>query len=217
MTRVSASILSADLSRLGDEVCRVKAAGADMLHIDVMDGIFVPPMTIGDVVVSSLNKTKNITFDTHLMLSRPERSIPLFAQAGSDIISIHVESDYEKGLQNALELIKKSGCKAGLAINPPTPIEKAFPFIGIADVFVIMSVNPGYGGQAFIPQSLNKIESLRNKAENLGINAVIEVDGGINEKTAPAVIKAGADILVSGNYLFASVNMKAAVESLRLL
>ena len=218
MTKISASILNADLSNLGHEVARVHKAGAAMLHIDVMDGIFVPPLTIGDVVVKSLRNhignNIDIVFDTHLMVSNPsEKLIENFADAGSDYISVHIESGCD--VKAALRQIRSLGCKAGLAINPPTPIEAAFEFIESADMFIIMSVNPGYGGQAFIPESVDKIAALRAEAKRRGIDVLIEVDGGVNDKTAPDVIKAGADILVAGTYLFNSADMKAAVDTLR--
>jgi ribulose-phosphate 3-epimerase len=210
---ISVSILNSDLSNLEREVARVEESGAGMLHIDVMDGIFVPPLTIGDVVVKSLRSKSALVFDTHLMVSKPTLlMLENFAKAGSDYITIHAESDC--ALRDSLAQIRSLGCKAGLAINPPTPIEKVFEYIELVDLFVIMSVNPGYGGQAFIPTSLDKIAALRTEISSRGGCALIEVDGGINADTAPEAIKAGADILVSGSYLFNAPDMAAAVKAL---
>ena len=211
--KVSASVLNADLSALGEEVGKVERAGASLLHIDVMDGVFVPPMTFGDVVTKSLRKKSSLIFDVHLMVKNPENLIERFAQAGSDMISIHVESDCD--VAGTLARIRRPGLKAGLAINPSTPIESVYTYLGLADMFIIMSVNPGYGGQAFIPESTEKIAALRNEAAKRGVPALIEVDGGINENTAPDAVKAGADILVAGTYLFNSSDMSKAVESLK--
>jgi ribulose-phosphate 3-epimerase len=212
--KISTSILNADLSNLQSQVAQVRESGAEMLHIDVMDGRFVPPLTIGDVVVKSLLPHKGgLVFDTHLMVSEPSATmLQNFAAAGSDYITIHVESGCD--VCASLEYIKKLGCKAGLAINPPTPIERLYDYLELADMFLIMSVNPGYGGQAFIPETLGKIAALRAELHSRGISAEIEVDGGINDKTAPDTIKAGADILVSGSYLFNAPNMAEAVRSI---
>jgi ribulose-phosphate 3-epimerase len=215
MIKVSASILNSDLSALGEQVSRIEKAGADMLHIDVMDGVFVEPITVGNGVVKSIRDKSRIIFDTHLMTRWSERLIPLFAEAGSDIITIHVESDSH--ISDNLREIRRLGLKAGLSLSPETDVSMAYPYLKEADMFLIMTVVPGYGGQKFIWKTLEKITALREEMKRQGISADIEVDGGINEETAPFAVKAGANILVAGTYLFNSPNMAGAIEFLKNL
>jgi len=207
--KIAPSILNADLANLQSEIARLENAGVELLHIDVMDGVFVPPMTMGDVVVKSLRSKSNLLFDAHLMVSNPsERLIKNFADSGSDIITIHVEQNEQ--VAEKLAYIRELGCKAGLALNPPTPVSEVLPYIGLVDMFVVMSVNPGYGGQAFIPESADKIAQIREKTD-----VAIQVDGGINDKTAPIAVSAGASVLVAGSYLMNAADINAAVASLR--
>lgn len=198
--RISPSILSADFARLGEEVAAVTKAGADYIHIDVMDGHFVPNITIGPQVVKALRPHSSLPFDVHLMISPADPYIAAFAEAGADIITVHPEAGPH--LHRTLQLIKAQGKKAGVSLNPATPIEVLDPILEEVDLVLIMSVNPGFGGQSFIPSALPKIEAVRKRIAALGKAIDLEVDGGINEETAPQAIAAGANVLVAGTATF---------------
>jgi len=198
--RIAPSILSADFARLGEEVRAVTAAGADYIHIDVMDGHFVPNITIGPAVVKALRPHSDLPFDVHLMISPVDPYIPQFAEAGADIITVHPEAGPH--LHRSIQLIKSLGKKAGASINPGTPAEALNDVIGMLDLVLVMSVNPGFGGQAFIDRSLEKVRAIRTRLDASGRDIDLEVDGGINTETAPAVIEAGANVLVAGTATF---------------
>lgn len=205
---IAPSILAADFSSLGDEVCSVEAAGADWLHIDVMDGHFVPNITIGPGVVKSLRKKTDIFFDVHLMISEPDRYIDDFVNAGSDMITFHVESIEQP--EKLISKIKKSGIKAGLSLKPGTPVEEVLPFLDIVDMVLVMTVEPGFGGQEFIVDMLEKISSLKEK-----FSGHLQVDGGINSETSRKVREAGADVLVAGSAIFGKDDYKKAILDLK--
>lgn len=215
MVYVAPSILSADFAKLGDEIKAVEQGGADWIHVDVMDGHFVPNITIGPLVVDAIRPVTKLPLDVHLMIEKPDRYIPDFVKAGADLISVHVEACTH--LHRTLDLIKQSGIKAGVVLNPATPISLIEHVLDEhLDLVLIMTVNPGFGGQAFIPGMLNKIRALREQANAKGLTGLhIEVDGGINEITARQVIEAGADVLVAGNAVFGQQDRTEAIRRIR--
>jgi ribulose-phosphate 3-epimerase len=211
---IAPSILSADFSRLGEEVKNVIAAGADWVHVDVMDGHFVPNITIGPLVVQALAKLKlGIPLDVHLMIEEPERYITDFAKAGADYLTVHVEAC--RHLHRNLQQIRAAGVRAGVVLNPHTPVDSLRHVLNEVDLVLLMSVNPGFGGQAFIPEVLEKCRELTAMRRRGNHSFLIEVDGGVNDKTAAELIKAGADVLVAGSYVFGSTDYGQAIRSLR--
>ena len=210
---ISASVLNADLANLERELIRAEESGADMIHLDVMDGVFTESITFGDYVVASLRGYSRLPFDTHLMVYDPSRLISLFAGAGSDAITIHEESHCDVGA--CLKQIRALGKRSGISINPETPVERVFPYLELCDSVLIMSVKPGAGGQKFKEDSLIKIKAVRDEANRLSLPLDISVDGGINPSNAPFIFEAGANVAVVGSYLFKSDDMKKAVDSIR--
>ena len=213
--KIAPSILSADFSRLGEQIAEVSKAGADYIHVDVMDGNFVPNITIGSPVVASLRSKTNLPLDIHLMIEQPEKHISQFTEAGANIITVHVE--VSRHLHRLIETIKNAGVKAGVALNPATPISAVDEVLPILDLVLIMTVNPGFGGQAFIAGMMNKIARMRKKLDDSGAEVELEVDGGINNDIAVNVAQAGAEVLVAGSAIFNSQqNPGEALRKMRI-
>ncbi|HQA08447.1 MAG TPA: ribulose-phosphate 3-epimerase [Syntrophomonadaceae bacterium] len=213
MILLAPSILSANFARLGEEIFQVEQAGADWLHIDVMDGHFVPNITIGPQVVTDLRAVSKLVFDVHLMIENPDMHIPAFAKAGADFITVHVETC--RHLNRTINLIRECGCRPGVALNPATPVCLVEPSLADIDLILVMSVNPGFGGQDFIPGVISKIEQVKKISAEMNKDLLIQVDGGINLETGRKVVQAGANVLVAGSFIFHSPNPNQAIVDLK--
>ncbi|WP_347550391.1 ribulose-phosphate 3-epimerase [Pseudalkalibacillus hwajinpoensis] len=213
MIKIAPSILASDFARLGEEVKDVEAAGADYIHVDVMDGHFVPNITIGAPIVRALRPVTSLPLDVHLMIENPDLFIEEFAHAGADILTVHAEACPH--LHRTIQLIKSKGVKAGVVINPATPVDAIKHVIEDVDLVLLMTVNPGFGGQAFIERVVSKIAETKQLADSLGVSPEIEVDGGVNEETARKCIEAGATVLVAGSAVYNQSDRKAAIDRIR--
>ena len=213
MVLLAPSLLSADFVRLAEEIARVEAAGADWLHLDIMDGHFVPNLTFGPPVVAAIRKITKLPLDVHLMVTNPADLVEQFAAAGADWLTVHVET--EPHLHRLVNRIRELGVKPAVTLNPATPVAQLDEILSEVDMVLVMSVNPGFGGQKFIPASLAKISRLKEKLSQIGRPVLIEVDGGVNETTAPQLVQAGADVLVAGSAVFGSADMKATISALK--
>lgn len=211
MVKIAPSILSADFTRLGEQVAEAEAAGADYIHVDVMDGHFVPNITVGPLVVEAVRRATRLPLDVHLMIEDPERYIARFAKAGADILTVHVEACPH--LHRVVQQIKGLGVKAGVSLNPATPLGSLEEILEHVDLVLVMTVNPGFGGQEFIAGMLSKIRRLRRRLDERGLKCELEVDGGINAETAPEVVAAGASVLVAGEAIFGA--QEGVAEAIR--
>jgi ribulose-phosphate 3-epimerase len=215
MVEILPSILSADFARLADDIAKVEAAGVSMLHVDIMDGHFVPNLTMGPPVVRSIRKITKLTLDVHLMITDPDHFAPIFIQAGADQISVHQEACPH--LDRTLRMIQSEGARAGVVINPGTPVSVLDEVLDFVDHVLVMSVNPGFGGQRFLPNSLGKIRRLDQKRRELGVQYAIEIDGGISPDNITEVVRAGCDWLVAGSAIFDSADPGATVKRMQQL
>ena len=214
MIKISPSVLACDFTRLGEEVADIERAGADMVHLDVMDGRFVTNISFGLPIVEALRKKSNMVFDVHLMIVEPELYVQRFIDAGADIVTFHYEAT-EKS-HEILKLIRDNGKKASISIKPNTPAEVLFPYLEECDMVLVMTVEPGYGGQALIPETLEKVKILREEIIKRGLNVEVQVDGGITAANATNAINAGANVLVAGSSVFKAADRKSAIDSLRM-
>ena len=210
---IAPSLLSSDFADLRNQIRLAEKGGADWIHLDVMDGHFVPNLTIGPPVIASIRKVTRLPLDTHLMITNAERYLDAYRAAGADIMTVHYEAC--RHLHRAVQHIKELGAKAGVSLNPSTPVSMLEDILGEVDMILLMTVNPGFGGQSFIPRSLHRIRTLSQMVKAVKPSVLIEVDGGIDETTAPEVVEAGASVLVSGQYIFSAKNIPAAVRTLR--
>jgi len=213
MKIIAPSILSADFTRLGEEIKHVVHAGADWIHIDVMDGHFVPNITYGPVIVEACKRATSLPLDVHLMIEHPDLSIPDFIKAGADYISVHVEACTH--LNRTIQMIKESGVKAGVAINPATPVDSVEWILEYVDFVLIMSVNPGFGGQSFIPNSLERIRTIKKNILDKGLSTLVQIDGGVGKKTIGDISMAGVDSFVAGSAIFGSADYKETIDIFR--
>ena len=213
MKLIAPSILSADFSKLGDEIKAVEDAGADWIHVDVMDGHFVPNLTMGPIIVEAAKRVTSLSIDVHLMIENPDRYIQDFAKAGADLISVHVETCVH--LNRTIQMIKESGLRSGVALNPSTPLSSIEWVLEYVDFVLIMSVNPGFSGQAFIPNTLYKVKTLRQIIKDKRLSTLIEIDGGVNEKTIEEISMAGVDVFVAGSAIFGSSDYRKTIANFR--
>jgi ribulose-phosphate 3-epimerase len=215
LVKIAPSILSADFANLESALLKIANAGADWAHVDVMDGIFVPNITVGIPVVASLKRISPLPLDVHLMIAEPHRYVEQFARAGADIVTIHVEAETAQDISSSIEAIHRCGAKAGLSIKPNTLAEAVFPWLGELDLILVMTVEPGFGGQHLIPSTLEKVRTLRDEINKRSLSCSLEVDGGVNADTSRDCITAGANVLVAGNAVFGAENIASAIAALR--
>ncbi len=213
MIKISPSILSCDYAKMGEEFETMKRCGADWLHIDVMDGHFVPNITLGAPIVKCMRKYSDLVFDVHLMISDPKKYIPDFAKAGADVITFHIESD--SPVEETIDLIRSLGCVAALAVKPGTPVETVFPYLEKLGMVLVMTVEPGFGGQSFMEDMMPKVAALRSEINRRGLSTDIQVDGGISLSTVETAASAGANVLVAGSAIFGAEDPQAMIAELR--
>lgn len=215
MIKIAPSILSADFSRLGNEITDIRSGGADYIHFDVMDGEFVPNISIGIPVLKSLRKITDMFIDVHLMITTPLRFAKAFCDAGADLVVFHVEADSYQNISDAIDVVKAQGKKVGLAVKPRTPAAVLYPFIDRLDLVLVMTVEPGFGGQSFMPDQLPKIKELRHEIKRRGLDCELEVDGGVDPVTAKLCKAAGANVLVAGSAVFGKADRAAQIAAIR--